>query len=205
MICKGNVCQFYWRSTAQLLWTAQNAFTQIIMQWRCHCFQSGTILCCAINPSAWSDERCSSWRKHHLSWSDEHWSCCTLSLIWLYLDNIGRKCNWAALYVFKKELALLWCGRQFLQIIASFFSLLSKFGFSFCSPQFHRRLYGSLERGNEIWNECYCYHHVAEVCSFEIVYDITLIYQQTVCFFTADCWIRAARCEWTTRQLWLQG
>jgi hypothetical protein len=27
----------------------------------------------------------------------------------------------------------------------------------------------------------------AEVCSFEMVYDITLIYQQTVCFFTADC------------------
>jgi len=42
-----------------------------------------------INPSAWSDERCLSWRKHHLSWSDEHCSsCCTLSLIRLYLDNI---------------------------------------------------------------------------------------------------------------------
>jgi len=35
------------------------------------------------------------------------------------------------MYVFMKVLALLWCGRQFLQIIASFFSLLSKFGFSF--------------------------------------------------------------------------
>ena len=90
----------------------------------------------SVNPSAWSDERCSSWRKHHLSWSDEHCSsCCTLSLIRLYLDNIGRKCNQAALYVLMKELVLLWCGRQFLQITASFFSLLSKFGlFSFCSP-----------------------------------------------------------------------
>ena len=58
-----------------------------------------------------------------------------LSLIRLYLDNIRRKCIRAALYVFMKELALLWCGRQFLQIIASFFSLLSKFGwYSFCSP-----------------------------------------------------------------------
>jgi hypothetical protein len=27
---------------------------------------------------------------------------------------------------------------------------------------------------------------VAEVCSFEMVNDITIIYQQTVCFFTAD-------------------
>jgi len=56
-----------------------------------------------INPSAWSDEHCSS--------------CCTLSLIRLYLDNIGRKCNRAGLYVFTKEPALLWCGRQSLQII----------------------------------------------------------------------------------------
>ena len=90
---------------------------------------------CPVNPSAWSDERCSSYRKHHLSWSDEHCSsCCTLSLIRLYLDNIGRKCNRAAMYVFTKELALLWCGRQILQIISSFFSLLSKFGFYFCGP-----------------------------------------------------------------------
>ena len=28
--------------------------------------------------------------------------------------------------------------------------------------------------------------HIAEICSFEMVCDITLIYQQTVCFFTAD-------------------
>ena len=89
-----------------------------------------------LNPSARSDERCSSRQKHLLLWSDEHCSsCCTLSLILLYLDNIGRKCNRAALFVFMKELALLWCGRQFLQIIASFFSLLSNFGwFSFCIP-----------------------------------------------------------------------
>ena len=52
-----------------------------------------------------------------------------------YISTTGRKCNRAALYVFTKELARLWCGRQFLQIISSFFSLLSKFGwFSFCSP-----------------------------------------------------------------------
>ena len=92
---------------------------------------------CYFNPSAWSDERCSSWRKHHLLWSDKHCSsCCTLSLIRLYLDNIGRKCNRAALYVFMKELALLLCGRQFLQIIDSFFSLISKFGFLFAVPNF---------------------------------------------------------------------
>ena len=59
--------------------------------------------------------------------------CCTVLLIRLYLDKIGRKCKRAAMYMFTKVLALLWCGRQLLQIIASFFSLLSKFGF-FCSP-----------------------------------------------------------------------
>jgi len=34
--------------------------------------------------------------------------------------------------------------------------------------------------------------HIAEICSFEMVYDITVIYQQTVCFFTADLasWFR---------------
>jgi len=31
-ILKGNTCQFYWRSTAQLKGTAQNAFTEVIMQ-----------------------------------------------------------------------------------------------------------------------------------------------------------------------------
>ena len=60
--------------------------------------------------------------------------CCTVLLIRLYLDNIGRKCKRAAMYMFTKVLALLWCGTQLLQIIASFFSLLSKFGFFFCSP-----------------------------------------------------------------------
>ena len=87
------------------------------------------------NPSAWSVEHCSSQRKHHLSWSDEHCSsCCTLSLIHLYLDNIGSKCNRAALCLFMKEMALLWCGRLLLEIISSFFSLLSNFVFSFWSP-----------------------------------------------------------------------
>jgi len=33
--------------------------------------------------------------------------------------------------------------------------------------------------------ECYRHPQVTELCSFEIVCDITLIYQQTVCFFTA--------------------
>ena len=46
-----------------------------------------------FNPSAWSDDHCSS--------------CCMLSLIRLYLDNIGSKCNRAALCLFVKELALL--------------------------------------------------------------------------------------------------
>jgi len=49
------------------------------------------------------------------SWSDEQCpSSCTLSFIRLYLDNRGRKCNQSASCVFVKELALLWCGRQFL-------------------------------------------------------------------------------------------
>ena len=60
-------------------------------------------------------------------------SCCTLSLIRLYCDNIGSKCNQAALCLFVKELALFRCRRQFLEIISSFFSPLLKFGFSFCS------------------------------------------------------------------------
>ena len=34
-------------------------------------------------------------------------------------------------------------------------------------------------------NECYCYPQVTKLCSFEMVYDITLIYQRTVCFLTA--------------------
>jgi len=85
-----------------------------------------------INPSAWSDEHCSSWRKQHLSWSDEHCSSwCTLSLIRLYLDNIGSKCNRDALCLFVKELALLWCGIQLLEIIYSFFLCSRILGFLF--------------------------------------------------------------------------
>ena len=100
------------------------------------CTQAGThIQQNSINPSVWSDEHCSSERKHFLQWSDERCSSwCTLSLIRLYLDNIASKCNRATSCLFMKELALLWCGKQLLEIIYSFFSLLSKFGFSFCSP-----------------------------------------------------------------------
>ena len=88
-----------------------------------------------INPSVWSDERCSSQRKHFLQWSNELCSSwCSLSLIRLYLDNFGSKCIRATLCLFMKELAILWCGKQLLEFIYSFFSLLSKFGFSFCSP-----------------------------------------------------------------------
>ena len=72
-----------------------------------------------LNLSAQSDEHCSS--------------CCTLSLIRLYLDNIGSKCNRAASCLFMKELALLWCGRQLLEII-SFFLCSQNLGFLFCSP-----------------------------------------------------------------------
>ena len=75
-----------------------------------------------LNPSVWSDKHCSS--------------CCTVSLIRLYLDNIGRKCNVAALYVFMKELALLNSGRQLLQIIALFFLSSRILGFLFAVPNF---------------------------------------------------------------------
>ena len=37
-------------------------------------------------------------------------ACCTVLLIRLYLDNIGRKFNRTASCVFVKELALLWSG-----------------------------------------------------------------------------------------------
>jgi len=60
-----------------------------------------------FNPSAWNDDHCSS--------------CCMLSLIRLYLNDIVSKCNQAASCLFVKELALLWCGRQLLEIISSFF------------------------------------------------------------------------------------
>jgi len=78
--------------------------------------------CFKVNTSAWSDEHCSSWY--------------TLSLIRLYLDNIGSKCNWAASCVFLKELALLWCGRQLLEIISSFFLCSRSLGFRFAVPNF---------------------------------------------------------------------
>lgn len=91
----------------------------------------------SLNPSAWSDECWSSWRKHHLSWSDDHCSsCCTLSLIRLYLGNIGSKCNRAASCLFVKELALLWCGRQLLEIISSFFLCSRILCFLFAVPNF---------------------------------------------------------------------
>jgi len=86
-------------------------------QYVCYC-----IMCTSlkfINPSAWSDEHCSS--------------CCMLALIHLYLDNIGSKCNQTASCLFMKELALIvWerVARNYFFV----FSLLSKFGLSFCSP-----------------------------------------------------------------------
>jgi len=63
-------------------------------------------------------------------------SWCTLSLIRLYLDNIGSKCNRAAWCLFVKELALLWCGRELLEIISSFFLLSRISGFLFAVPNF---------------------------------------------------------------------
>ena len=61
-------------------------------------------------------------RKSHISWNDEYClSRCTLSLIEQHLDNVGRNCNRAASCVLIKWLALLWCGREFLEIISSFF------------------------------------------------------------------------------------
>ena len=69
--------------------------------------------------------------------SDEHCSsCCTLSFIRLYLDNLGSKCNQAASCLFMKELALLWCGRELLEIISSFFLCSRSLGFLFAVPNF---------------------------------------------------------------------
>jgi len=71
------------------------------------------------------------------SWSAEHcmpW--CTLSLICLYLDNIGSKCNRAASCLFVKELPLVWCGIQLLEIISSFFLLSRISSFLFAVPNF---------------------------------------------------------------------
>ena len=53
-----------------------------------------------------------------------------------YISTTGRKCNRAALYVFMKVLALLWCGRQLLQIIASYFLSSRILGFLFAVPNF---------------------------------------------------------------------
>jgi hypothetical protein len=68
----------------------------------------------------WNDEQCSS--------------CYTLSLIGQYLDKIVTKCNRAFSCVFMKVLALLWCGRQFPEIISSFFSSLLEIWASFLPP-----------------------------------------------------------------------
>ena len=62
-----------------------------------------------------------------------------LSLIPLYFGDRMSKCNRVASCLFKKELAPFRCGRKFLEFNSSILSLLSKFGFSFCSIQFHRR------------------------------------------------------------------
>jgi len=84
------------------------------------------LLCAAVmnsfNSSAWSDEHCSS--------------CCTLSLIRQYLDNLRSKCSQAVSRLFVKELALLWCGRELLEIISSFFLCSRNLGFLFAVPNF---------------------------------------------------------------------
>ena len=59
-----------------------------------------------------------------------------LSFILLYLDNIASKCNQAASCLFMKELALLWCGRQLLEIISSFFLCSRSLVFLFAVPNF---------------------------------------------------------------------
>jgi len=71
------------------------------------------------------------------SLNDDHClSCCTLSLIYLYLDNIVSKCNRAASCLFMKELALFRCGRELLEIISSFFLCSRILGFLFAVPNF---------------------------------------------------------------------
>jgi hypothetical protein len=59
-----------------------------------------------------------------------------LSLIRLYLDNIRRKFNRAHSCLFMKELALLWCGRQLLEIISSLFLSSQSLGFLFAVINF---------------------------------------------------------------------
>jgi len=59
--------------------------------------------------------------KFGYSLNDDHClSCCMLSLIRLYLDDIVSKCNRAASCLFMKELALFRCARQLLESISSF-------------------------------------------------------------------------------------
>ena len=57
-------------------------------------------------------------------------------------------------------------------------------GFLFAVPNFTDSFMRPSNSGMKR-DECYRYRHVAELCSFEMVYDITLIYQRTVCFLTA--------------------
>ena len=75
--------------------------------------------------------------KFGYSLNDDHClSCCTLSLIRVYLNDIGSKCNQAASCLFMKELALFRCGRQSLEIISSFFFCSRSLGFLFAVPNF---------------------------------------------------------------------
>jgi hypothetical protein len=74
-----------------------------------------------------------------MSWNDEHCSSrYTVSLIGQYLDKIVSKFNRASSCVFMKVLALLWYGRQFLEIISSFFSPI-KIGVFFLHSQISSR------------------------------------------------------------------
>jgi hypothetical protein len=58
---------------------------------------------------------------------------CMLSLIRQYLDNIGIKCNQPSSCVLRNVLAVLWCDRQFLEVIHSFFFPLETWVFFFCN------------------------------------------------------------------------
>ena len=133
------------------------------------CEGYGTLQKLSVNPSAWSNEHCLSQRKRHLSWRDEHCSsCCTLSLIRLYHDNIGRKCNRAAFHVFTKELALLQRGKKSLQIIASFFFSPLEVWVSFLQSLISQpALCVSVMRKCETRDACYRQWHIAEVSSLK--------------------------------------
>ena len=82
-----------------------------------------------------------------------------------------------------KELALFRCGRQLLEIISSFFSAL-EFWVFFLQSLISQTVYASLKQRNEAEDGCYRYRHVAELRSFEMVYDITIMYQRNL-FLTA--------------------